>query len=143
MRIALLEDDPSQSDLVRFWLAGAGHVCHAFDRSREFIRTLARDSFDILVLDWELPDVSGDETAVFDLEFRREVFLWAAAKVRESVTPTTWQAFWQTSVESRPIAGVAQSLGITVGSTYIARSRVMAKLREEASRYCAATEVLQ
>jgi DNA-binding response OmpR family regulator len=61
MRIALLEDDPSQSDLVRFWLAGAGHVCHSFDRSREFMRTLARDSFDILVFDWELPDVNGDE----------------------------------------------------------------------------------
>jgi len=61
MRIALLEDDPSQSDLVRFWLAGAGHVCHAYDRSREFMRALARDSFDVLVLDWELPDVNGDE----------------------------------------------------------------------------------
>ena len=61
MRIALLEDDPPQSDLVRFWLSGAGHVCHAFDRSREFMRALARDSFDVLVLDWELPDVNGDQ----------------------------------------------------------------------------------
>jgi len=61
MRVALLEDDPSQSDLVRLWLAGAGHTCHAFDRSREFMRALTRDSFDLLVLDWELPDVNGDE----------------------------------------------------------------------------------
>jgi len=74
MRIALLEDDPSQSDLVRFWLAGAGHVCHAFDRSREFMRALARDSFDLLVLDWELPDVNGDA-----------VLAWVRANGHDSV----------------------------------------------------------
>jgi len=61
MRIAILEDDPAQSDLVRLWLSGAGHICHSFDRSREFMRVLSHDSFDLLVLDWELPDVNGDE----------------------------------------------------------------------------------
>ncbi|MCC6609658.1 MAG: response regulator transcription factor [Burkholderiales bacterium] len=74
MRIALLEDDPSQSDLVRFWLSGAGHICHAFERSREFMRALTRDSFDILVLDWELPDVNGDE-----------VLAWLRANGHDSV----------------------------------------------------------
>jgi RNA polymerase sigma-70 factor (ECF subfamily) len=82
----------------------------------------------------------GEETVLFDLEHRREVFLWAAARVREFVTPTTWQAFWQTSVEARPIAAVAQSLGMSIGSVYIARSRVMSRLREDASRYCAGAE---
>ena len=74
MRIALLEDDPAQSDLVRLWLSGAGHICHAFDRSREFMRVLAHDSFDLLVLDWELPDVNGDE-----------VLAWLRANGHESV----------------------------------------------------------
>ena len=60
MRIAILEDDASQADLVRVWLAGAGHTCHTFQRGREFMRTMARDTFDLLVLDWELPDVNGD-----------------------------------------------------------------------------------
>jgi two-component system, OmpR family, response regulator RegX3 len=74
MRIALLEDDPAQSDLVRLWLSGAGHICHSFDRSREFMRVLSHDSFDLLVLDWELPDVNGDE-----------VLAWARANGHESV----------------------------------------------------------
>jgi DNA-binding response OmpR family regulator len=74
MRIAILEDDPSQADLVRVWLAGAGHACHVFHRGREFQRVMTRDSFDLLVLDWELPDVNGDA-----------VLTWVRANVRDNV----------------------------------------------------------
>jgi two-component system response regulator RegX3 len=74
LRIALLEDDPSQSDLVRLWLTVAGHSCHPFARSREFMRALARDSFDLLLLDWELPDLNGDA-----------VLAWVRTNVRDNV----------------------------------------------------------
>ena len=60
MRIALLEDDPCQTDLVKLWLQEAGHACHTFNRSKDFMRVLTRDSFDLLLIDWELPDVNGD-----------------------------------------------------------------------------------
>jgi RNA polymerase sigma-70 factor (ECF subfamily) len=111
--------------------------------SRPKYRATGSGKSDVMRMLRDHPAADGEETAVFDLEFRREVFLWAAAQVRETVTPTTWQAFWQTSVEARPIAGVAQSLGMSVGSAYIARSRVMAKLREVATRYCAAAEAVR
>jgi RNA polymerase sigma-70 factor (ECF subfamily) len=45
--------------------------------------------------------------------------------------PATWKACWETAVEGRPAADVAVELGLSVGAVYVARSRVLARLREE------------
>jgi RNA polymerase sigma-70 factor (ECF subfamily) len=68
--------------------------------------------------------------AAFATEFRRRAFHWAAEQVKKEFADATWQAFWRTGVEQRPIASVAGELGISVGAVYIARSRVIARLRE-------------
>jgi RNA polymerase sigma-70 factor, ECF subfamily len=82
--------------------------------------------------DWlaEVPEQVNEVSSQFDLEYRREVFRWAAEHVRESVAETTWQAFQLTQVEGVSIADAAAQLGISVGNVYIARSRVMKRLRE-------------
>lgn len=59
MRIAYLEDDADQAGLIRKWLEGAGHICHYFDRGHALQRSLARESFDLYLLDWHLPDTDG------------------------------------------------------------------------------------
>ena len=59
MRVAIVEDDPSQAELLTHWLELAGHRCHHFDRGEALIRSLDQESFDMLVLDWNLPDISG------------------------------------------------------------------------------------
>jgi RNA polymerase sigma factor (sigma-70 family) len=84
-----------------------------------------------LLEDQACPD--RENSALFDLEYRREVFRWAAEKVRQTVADTTWKSFWKSTIDLEPIPHVASQLGITVGSVYIARSRVMAKLRQVAS----------
>jgi len=61
MRVALLEDDPNQSELLARWLEMAGHRCHAFDKGAELLRDLERETYDALILDWAVPDVSGVE----------------------------------------------------------------------------------
>jgi RNA polymerase sigma-70 factor (ECF subfamily) len=94
-------------------------------------KPLASGKSEVMRMLAEHAEPSPDESALFDLEYRREVFHWAAAKVQQTVNDTTWQAFWETSVAGRPIAEVAKSLDTNVGNVYIARSRVMAKLRRQ------------
>ena len=59
MRIAYLEDDMAQAELVTHWLQEAGHNCIHLANGRDFMSLLRRDTFDILVLDWEVPDMNG------------------------------------------------------------------------------------
>lgn len=61
MRIAVLEDDPDQSELVRAWLTDAGHKVSCSGDAAAFLRSVRRDSYDMYVLDWVLPDLSGIE----------------------------------------------------------------------------------
>ena len=75
------------------------------------------------------------ESSTFDLEYRREVFHWAANRVRTRVKNETWLAFWKTAVESESPESVAEQLGMTVGTVYVARSRVIAKLAEETKTF--------
>ena len=59
MRIAILEDDPSQIELLSHWLQLAGHHPHPFEQGAGLLRALERESFDALLLDWNVPDMSG------------------------------------------------------------------------------------
>jgi RNA polymerase sigma-70 factor (ECF subfamily) len=55
--------------------------------------------------------------------------LWVAREVRDEFQPKTWRAFWDTAVENHTIQRTASTLDMSVGAVYIARSRVMARLR--------------
>ena len=55
--------------------------------------------------------------------------------VREEFANSTWQAFWQTAVEGRETKDVAAALGLSAGAVYIARSRVIARLRERIEKF--------
>ncbi len=69
----------------------------------------------------------GDE---YDQEYRQQLLLCAAGQIRAEFRETTWQAFWQTCIVGRPVGDVAADLETTPGNVYVARSRVMARLRE-------------
>jgi RNA polymerase sigma-70 factor (ECF subfamily) len=71
-----------------------------------------------------------DQEQEWDQEYEQRLFAWAVEQVRGGFEPATWQAFWQTAVEGRSAREAAEALGMSVGAVYVARSRVLARLRE-------------
>jgi RNA polymerase sigma-70 factor (ECF subfamily) len=59
------------------------------------------------------------------------LFRRALALIQANFEERTWQAFWQTTVDERSAADVAAALGMSAGAVYVAKSRVLNRLREE------------
>ena len=72
VRIAVLEDDTDQVELMQSWFRDVGHECQAFGSGNEFKTVLKRETFDLLVVDWNLPDTTGPEV----LSWVREHLDW-------------------------------------------------------------------
>jgi RNA polymerase sigma-70 factor (ECF subfamily) len=115
----------------RTWLYRITHneFCKELENCRKY--AAAGDSAVRELLE-RVPEATADE---FSMEYRRSVFRWAADRVRPDVKPTTWEAFWRTSVSQESTEDVAKELGISTGAVYIARSRVMARLQREAAKF--------
>jgi RNA polymerase sigma factor (sigma-70 family) len=78
-----------------------------------------------------LDQVPGaDEQARWEEDYRQRLFDWAAEKVQPEFQPATWDAFRLTAIESVSVKEAGEKLGISIGAVYIARSRVLARLRE-------------
>jgi RNA polymerase sigma-70 factor (ECF subfamily) len=54
----------------------------------------------------------------------------AVELVRGEFEPLSWDAFWRVTVEGRSAAAVAAELGVTTNAVYVARSRILRRLRE-------------
>lgn len=85
-----------------------------------------------LVLDG-LPDARESLSAEFEKEYRQQLLLCAAEQIRGEFRETTWAAFWRTCIDGRSVAEVADELGTSAGNVYVARSRIMARLRTRVS----------
>ena len=72
MHIALLEDDEDQSVLKQALLEDAGHKCVVFGSGKIMTMALLHESYDMLILDWLVPDMNGLEV----LKWVRESLDW-------------------------------------------------------------------
>jgi DNA-binding response OmpR family regulator len=59
IRIASVEDNQAQSELIREILVSSGYECECFSSGDAFVKALRDRTFDLLLLDWQLPDISG------------------------------------------------------------------------------------
>jgi RNA polymerase sigma factor (sigma-70 family) len=81
------------------------------------------------VLDNVADDNDGAE--LWELEYQRRVAALAMERIRSEFQDNTWQAFVSTAVDGKPAADVARQIGMTPGAIYVAKSRVLARLKEE------------
>jgi RNA polymerase sigma-70 factor (ECF subfamily) len=72
-----------------------------------------------------------DDEAYWDAEYERRLFEWAAERVRPEFHENSWRAFWMTAVDGMDVKEVSEKLGITMGAVYIAKSRILAKLKAQ------------
>lgn len=79
-------------------------------------------------------DANGDLSADWEADYQRALAAQAMERVKAEFQAATWQAFLQTAVEGRAPAQVAQRVGLSVGAIYVAKSRVIARLRQEIER---------
>jgi DNA-binding response OmpR family regulator len=61
MKIAVLDDDPVQLETISSVAQAAGYRPVLFSRAQALISALRKDTFDLLIVDWNLPDRSGLE----------------------------------------------------------------------------------
>lgn len=114
------------------------------DRQRRFrawLFTLMRNKWQ----DWQhqrtpVP-VSGNEVAFAEsasedpprmpeeAEYRAHLCARALRLIQSEFTPATWMTFWATVVEGRLAQDVALKFGITANAVYLARGRVLRRLR--------------
>jgi RNA polymerase sigma factor (sigma-70 family) len=75
------------------------------------------------------PASEVDASADWEREYQCRLFAWAAEQVRPTVQESTWEAFRQMAVEGKSGKEVADRLGMTVAAVYLAKSRIMMRLR--------------
>ena len=88
-----------------------------------------------------VPDHREDADASFELEYQRRLSAKAMERVKIEFHNSTWQAFWQTAVEGKNAAEVSKALKMSAGAVYVAKSRVLARLRDEVKQLEAESEV--
>jgi RNA polymerase sigma-70 factor (ECF subfamily) len=118
--------DPSKGSF-RGWLVTVARNC--IRKRCEQVRRQATTTGMTNAIQEKLQAPSQDFLSEWDREYELSVFHWAAERVRNEFQESTWQAFWQTTVDGKSVESTANALGISLGAIYIARSRVLARIR--------------
>lgn len=123
--------DPARGSF-RAWLSRTARnlIINLLDARRRQTASFATGGSELVELLEAQPAARAD-SGLLDLEYRRQIFAIAAQRARVRFQETTWLAFWRTAVDGRESATVAAELGLTLGALYVARNRVMARLRQE------------
>jgi len=77
-------------------------------------------------------DLAADDPIVeiAEVEYRTYLTERSLQLVQREFSPPTWKAFWGVVVDGRPVAVVGKEQGLSTNAVYLARGRVLRRLRE-------------
>jgi RNA polymerase sigma factor (sigma-70 family) len=76
------------------------------------------------------PDRAG-ESDEWELEYQRRLAARAMDQIKNEFQPATWKAFWLTAVDGLAATEAGKQTGLSSGAVYVAKSRVLARLKDE------------
>jgi RNA polymerase sigma factor (sigma-70 family) len=79
-------------------------------------------------------DSDGTLSGDWEADYQRSLAAQAMERVKPEFQAATWQSFLLTAVEGQSPAQVSARVGLSVGAIYVAKSRVIARLRQEIER---------
>jgi two-component system, OmpR family, response regulator RegX3 len=71
LQIAILEDDTDVGTVLKRWLEEADYRCQVFTSGKKMCTRAAREPFDMFVVDWSIPDMSGIEVLAWIREVHK------------------------------------------------------------------------
>ena len=126
--VPALPYDPARGSFRGWLYTVARNKIHDFLASRAHRERGGGDSATQQLLD---NHPAPDESDRWERDYQRHLFQLAAKHVRAAFEPATWQAFWLLAVEGKSGEEAARTLGISAGAAYVAKSRVVARLRSQ------------
>jgi RNA polymerase sigma-70 factor (ECF subfamily) len=103
----------------------------ALNRWRDRQKRRAREPRDGQAQELAEAQVPDHAEAFWEAEYQRHVVGRALELMRADFQPATWRACWEFVVAGKPAAQVAAELGISENSVYVAKFRVLGRLRQE------------
>ncbi len=122
-KMSTFQYNPQQS--FRGWLRTV-----SLNKCRDLLRSRRRHVEPILLE--RIEQASRDDSEIFSQEEYRNYLASAALKLmRQHFSETTWRACWEHVAEGRSAKEIAAELGITENAVYLARARILKRLRSE------------
>jgi RNA polymerase sigma-70 factor (ECF subfamily) len=131
--------DVGQEVLIAVW-NHIGRVERRAGHFRGWLWTLTRNKFREHLRKRQAPanGVAAEEADgrngvadYVDAEYRQYLVGRAMSLMKSDFEPATWQACWEFVAEGRPADEVAGRLGLTPNAVYLAKARVLRRLRQE------------
>lgn len=80
---------------------------------------------------WDALPAEATADAFWEIEYRERLVVRALQIMRDQFETTTWQACWETTVNDKSAREVSQLLGLSENAVYVAKFRVLRRLRSE------------